>query len=64
MGYYWIIKTQDTAGRSKYLTRIRPMSFSYEMSDALHHDNEQVKRASGWLVDMGVSHSLMQFSSV
>lgn len=64
MANYWIIKTTDTSGRSRYLTRVRPMQCSYEISNAYHFDDTQVKKACGWLVDMGVSHSVMQFSCV
>lgn len=64
MGHYWIIKTQDTAGRTMYLARVRPTKYSYEISDARHYDDEHVKRVSNWLVDIGVSHSIVQFSNV
>lgn len=40
------------------------MQCSYEISNAYHFDDTQVKKACGWLVDMGVSHSVMQFSCV
>lgn len=60
---YWIIKKTRTNGCEEYLKSIRPTKFTDEKVDALHMTNEEVARHSKWLITMGVSHTLQQYST-
>lgn len=64
MDHYWVISIENTAGGTLYVQRLRPNRYTAVLSAAKRFDDVSVKRASNWLVDIGVSHSLQVFTNV
>ena len=62
MENYWIIEIENNAGRKMYIRGVRPTDYTFERENARHYDDILVKIVSNWLVDIGVSHTLRQFS--
>lgn len=62
MKYYWIIECENSAGQRMFLTRIRPQNFTMDIANARHFDEDHVANVSRWLISIGVSHTLRQFS--
>lgn len=60
----WIIEVENNAGHKMYIARVRPTKYTSEISNARRYDDEHVKRVCGWLIDIGVSFTVKQFTRV
>lgn len=64
MAHYWIIERQNCHMESKYMANIRPTRWVWDLEDAMQFDDDSVIKACKWLVVMGVSFTVRQFSHV
>ena len=62
MGYYWIIECENSAGQRMYLSSVRPTNYTMDIANARHYDDDRVAKVSRWLISIGVSHTLRQFT--
>ena len=57
----WIIKSEDTTGKTRYLLRVRPTKWTLDKNKALKLDRFKVARESEWLNFIGQSHKCEQY---
>lgn len=64
MAHYWIIERQNCHMESKYMANIRPTRWVSDLEDAMKFGDGAVIIACKWLISMGVSFTVRQFTHV
>lgn len=64
MAHYWIIERQNYHLETKYLASIRPTRWVWELEEAKRFNDIDVLDACRWLVNLGVSFTIRQFTNV
>lgn len=64
MAHYWIIERQNYHFETKYMAKIRPQRWVWDLKDAMHFDDDAIIKACKWLVSLGVSFTVRQFTNV
>mgnify|MGYP007111682536 CR=1 FL=1 len=64
MAHYWRIERQNYHLETKYLAKVRPTRWVWDLEDAMEFSDDTVIDACKWLVLMGVSFTVRQFTRV
>lgn len=62
MDTFWKISRHDPYGRTQFLCGVRPTLWTMEEDQALRFDDSAAVIACRWLIQIGVSFTIRQFS--
>ena len=64
MAHYWRIERQNYHHETQYLAKVQPTQWVWDLENAMEFSDDTIIDACEWLVLMGVSFTVRQFTRV